>query len=30
MTYEYVGTELDLFAQATNWKKYLQSVAPPS
>ena len=29
MTYEYVGTELDLFAQATNWKKYLQSVVSP-
>ncbi len=29
MTHEYVGTELDLFAQATNWKRYLQSVVSP-
>ena len=29
MTYEYVGTELDLFAQATNWKRYLKSVVSP-
>ena len=29
MTYEYVGTELDLFARATNWKQYLRGTVSP-
>jgi SAM-dependent methyltransferase len=29
MTYSYIGSELDLFAAATNWKAYFSSVLAP-
>jgi len=29
MTYDYVGTELDFFARATNWKQYLSRTVSP-